>query len=132
LPESVTRSLYPSPIWDLMKPPVSDYGREVVEETAKRLKEFIAGGNFIIKDKFGEEGWSSDDITYIGELVHVPTRTGYLVQVITSFEWREPEKIDTIVVELYKIGEEDEDVVWDGKLSFDEGKIANEMLMELL
>lgn len=130
LPEYVVKSLYPSPTWDLMKPPESEYGREVVDETAKRLKEFMTGGNFILKEKFGEEGWSSEDITYLGGLIHVPTRTDYLVQINTFFEWRKPKEITTVVVMLHRRTEEQE-LVWDGELSFEEGEIANKMLLEL-
>jgi hypothetical protein len=132
IPETVMKGLYPSPIWDLMEPPVSEYGRAIVEETAKRLKDFMIGGNFTIKEKFSEAGWSSEDIAYIGDLFHSPTLTVYMAQMNTFFEWRETDKIITVVISLWKKNRsEEDDAVWDGELTLEEGKIANKMLLEL-
>lgn len=134
VPESVMKALYPSQAWELMQPPVSDYGREVVEETAKRLKEFMTSGNFVIGEKFSEEGWSSEDITYLGTLTHTQTSTTWLVQINTIFEWRKPNTIITMVIMLYKMPagkEPPDDVMWDGELNSEEGEIADKMLREL-
>lgn len=135
LPEYVVRGMYPSPMWDLMESPVSEYGRQVVEETANRLREFMTGGNFILREKFSEEGWSSEDITYLGDLFHAPTRTLWLAQVFVVFEWREPSSIESITISLFKKMEVGapgwDDVVWDGELTLEEGRTADKMLLEL-
>jgi len=129
-PEYVTKTLHPSPTWDLMKPPISEYGGLVVDITARRLREFMTGGNFTLEEKFEEGGWSSEDIAYMGSLVHVPTSTAYITQINTFYEWRKPEEILTIIVILYRKTDVDE-ILWDGELSLEDGKVANKMLLEL-
>ncbi len=130
VPEYVFKELYPSPTWDLMKPPVSDYGKAIVEETARLLREFMSGSSFVLKDKFEETGWSSDDIIYTGELVHVPDLTQYLVELYVSFEWREPTKNVFRSLTLFKEVPEPEDV-WSGSLDLESGKSAGKALLEL-
>lgn len=134
LPEYVVRDLYPSPAWDLMKPPTSEYGKVVVEETAGLLKEFMTGGSFILKEKFEESGWSSEDIIYVGKLIHVPTRAQYLAEVYVSFEWRAPADVNVRLMILFREDVEDPEEteeIWNGDLSSEGGQAANEALKGL-
>lgn len=130
MPEHVFQQLYPSPAWDLMKPPVSEYGRVVAEETARLLRDFMSGGSFVMKDKFEETGWSSEDITYTGELIHVPDLTQYLTEINVSFGWREPTKDVLRSITLYK-GEPEPEEIWGGDLDLEGGKSAGKALLEL-
>lgn len=128
LPESVLRELYPSPAWDLMEAPISEYGRVVVEETARLLKEFMVGGNFVLREKFEESGWSSEDVIYTGGLVRVPTLTQYLVEIYVFFDWRDPTKVERRTVELFEEGPEE---IWSGYLSHEGGQEAGGVLRGL-
>jgi hypothetical protein len=129
LPEYAAKALYPSATWGLMEPPMSDYGKEVVNETARMLKEFMTGGNFIISEKFKEGGWSSENIDYMGKLIHTPTLNEYIVQIMVFFKWRTPSEIDVATINLWRdVGEEYPVKVWDGGMDADEGRIADAAL----
>lgn len=130
IPEHVFQQLYPSPAWDLMKPPVSEYGKVVAEKTARLLGEFMSGGSFVLKGKFEETGWSSEDIIYTGELVHVPGLIQYLTKINVSFEWREPTKDVLRSITLFK-GEPEPEDIWSGDLDLEGGKSAGKALLEL-
>ncbi len=128
LPEYVTAALHPSPTLDLMKPPVSEYGRVVADETARLLRDFMGGGNFELKDKFEESGWSSDGIMYNGSLIYTPTGAQYLVEIGVSFAWRTPTEDVERGVTLFIEKPEGPEEAWDGDLSFEGGIAANDAL----
>jgi len=128
LPEYVAAELYPSPTWDLMKAPVSDYGKAVVDETAQLLREFMRGGNFELRSKFEETGWSSDGIIYTGNLTHTPTRAQYLTEVYVSFAWRDPTKDVTRTITLFEEKPEGPEDIWEGDLSYEGGRAADSAL----
>lgn len=132
LPEYVTAELYPSPTWDTMKAPVSDYGKVVVDETARLLMEFVLGGHFERRTKFEETGWSSDGIIYTGELLHTATGVVYLTEIYVSFAWRDPTKDVTRTITLFEEKPDGPEDIWDGDLSCEGGRVAGQALQEEL
>ncbi len=127
LPEYVAKELYPSSAWELMKPPVSDYGQQVVEETARRLKEFMSAGNFILLDKFVEGAWSTTMVDYTGQLIHTPTLQNVNAEIAANFNSGEPSEITAMQIYLFMdVGYEYPALVWEGTLSRGEGKIADD------
>ncbi len=131
LPEYVAAELYPSPTWDLMKAPVSDYGKVIVEETARLLKEFMRGGNFELKSKFEEGGWSSEDIIYMGDLAHTPTGAQYLTEINVFFAWRDPTKDVIRTITLFEEKPGGPEDIWGGDLSYEDGQEAGVALSKI-
>ena len=95
LPGYVSTELYGL---EAFKAPVSDYGRGVVNEAARKLDDFVKAGNFIVVEPLDETGWASDSIAYNGVLSHSPTGTEWTVELWVHFEWRKPEDIEGISI----------------------------------
>jgi len=130
LPEYVATELYPSPTWDTMKTPVSEYGKVVVDETARLIMEFIRGGRFERRTKFEEVGWSSEDIMYTGELLYTATGTVYITEINVFFAWRDPTKDVTRAITLFEERPDGLEDIWEGDLSYEGGQAASKALGE--
>lgn len=128
LPEYVAAGLYPSPTLDTMKTPVSEYGRVVVDETARLLMEFVLGGHFERRTKFEETGWSSEDIMYTGELLYTATGAVYITEINVFFAWRDPTKDVTRAITLFEEKPEGPEDIWEGDLSYEGGQAASNAL----
>jgi len=132
LPEYVAKGLYPQEMLAVMAPPVSEYGRQVAADTARGYEEFLEGGNFTVKGKLEESSWSSEDVGYSGEIVHLPSGKSYTVFVHVFFDWRKPTEN---VVRFLSIWEEAEDdlpevMIWEGDLDRSGGIEASKAVVE--
>lgn len=97
LPEYVSKELYGL---EAFQAPISGYGREVVNEAAKRLAAFMVAGSFTVVEQLEETGWSSDSIAYNGVLSHSPSGKEWMVELWVQFEWRKPEDIEGMFIDF--------------------------------
>lgn len=132
LPEYVAEEIYPQAVLEVMVLPVSEYGRQVAADTAKGYKEFLEGGGFIVRSKLEESAWSSEDVGYSGNIVHLPSGNSYAVFVHVFFDWRSPTEN---VVRFLNIWEEVEEgapevLIWEGDLDRSGGVEASKAIAE--
>lgn len=132
LPEYVAKELYPQEMLEVMVPPVSEYGRQVAADTARGYKEFLEGSNFTVKSKLEECSWSSEDVGYSGEIVHLLSGNSYAVFVHVFFDWRKPTENVVRFLDIWKEVEEGapEVMIWEGKLDRDGGIEASKAVAE--
>lgn len=132
LPEYVAEEVYPREVLEVMAPPVSEYGRQVAADTARGYKEFLEGGGFIIRSKLDESAWSSEDVGYLGNIVHLPSGNSYAVQVHVFFDWRDPTKNVVRFLSIWKEVEEGppEVEIWEGDLDRSSGIEASKAIAE--
>ncbi len=132
LPEYVAKELYSPEMVEVMVPPVSEYGRVVAADTARGYKEFLESGGFIVRSKLDESAWSSEDVGYLGNIVHSPSGNSYSVQVHVFFDQSDPARN---VVRFLSIWEEIEGgapevQIWEGDLDKSGGIEANKAIAE--
>ena len=132
LPEYITKELYPQDMLDVMVAPISEYGRVVAADTAKGYREFLEGSSFAVEDKLDEGSWGSENVGYIGSIIHLPSGKSYTVFVHVFFEQGDPTKNVVRFLNIWKEVDHGppEIEVWEGDLDRSGGMEASSAVAE--